>query len=365
MLFTNYLKRKIPFLAILGLLFGLSSCGSYQYVGVDNDGIYGSSYPNNDTQETVVVAQNKQNTNNGYYKNYFRDKSLEYDNMTNGEVFTDIDSYEGAIVENDTIDNNYQGYAGWGQSNSSVTINYIDNGFNNWGWNNGFGIGWNTWGWNRWNNWGFYDDFWYRPYFYGGYYNSWAFYNPYRYGYYGYGHPYYYGGYNGYYGNHVYSRRGLSYSASRRGSLSSNYNTNLSNRTGYSRNSAYSTSRRSSVNANSNTVNRYSNSRRSSVNTNSNTVNRYSSSRPRVYTNTQRRTTASTPASNSTSRSSSVRRSYTPANSNYNRSSSSNSTPSRNYSTRSSSSSSPSYSRSSSSSVRSSSGSSSSGRRRG
>ena len=37
----NYLKRKIPFLAILGLLFGLSSCGSYQYVGVDNDGIYG------------------------------------------------------------------------------------------------------------------------------------------------------------------------------------------------------------------------------------------------------------------------------------------------------------------------------------
>jgi len=135
---NNYLKQKMPYLAILMLLIGLSSCGSYQYVGVENDGIYGSSNP-----QTVVEVQNG-NAGNSYYKNYFREKSLEYDYMVNdGSVFTDIDTYQSGYVENDTlIDNNYQGYGGWGQNNNSVTINYIDNGWNNWGWN--------YWGWNNW-----------------------------------------------------------------------------------------------------------------------------------------------------------------------------------------------------------------------
>ena len=43
-----------------------------------------------------------------------------------------------SYVENDTIPNNYQGYAGWGQDSNNITINYIDNGWNNWGWNTGF-----------------------------------------------------------------------------------------------------------------------------------------------------------------------------------------------------------------------------------
>ena len=43
MQFNNYLKGKVPFISLLGLLFGLVSCGSYQYVGVDSDGIYGDS----------------------------------------------------------------------------------------------------------------------------------------------------------------------------------------------------------------------------------------------------------------------------------------------------------------------------------
>ena len=177
-----------------------------------------SSYPdNNDYQEAVVDAENNSKSNN-YYKNYFREKSLEYDNMANGEVFTDIDDYQSASVENDTIDNNYQGYAGWGQNNSSISINvYPSYGYYNYWWNRPYYN--NYWGYNGWNTWGYYD--WYTPYYYGGYYNSWAYYNPYRYYYYG--NPYYYGGYYGYYGNHVYSRRGLSYSATRRGSLSSNY----------------------------------------------------------------------------------------------------------------------------------------------
>tara|TARA_R110000868_G_scaffold82992_2_gene234386 strand:+ start:1641 stop:2645 length:1005 start_codon:yes stop_codon:yes gene_type:complete len=325
----------MPFIAILGLLFGLSSCGSYQYVGVDNDGIYGSSYPNNGYQETVVEVQNNPKTNN-YYKNYFREKSLEYSGMANGEVFTDIDSYKNNTVENDSIDNNYQGYGGWGQNNSSVSINISPSyGFNSyWGY-----YPYDYWGYGY-NSWGYYNP-WYSPYyyggFYGGYYNTWGYYNPYSYYNYGYGYPYYGGGYYGGYG-----RRGLSYSATRRGSLSSNYNTNLSNsRNSYSRTSNYSTSRRGSVNSNSNTV------------------NRYNSSSPRVYTNSQRRSASvSSPTANSTNRSSSVGRS----------SRSSSSTNNRSYNTRrSSGNSSPSYSRPSSGSYSSGSrgGSSSSGSRGG
>ena len=91
MQFNNYLKRKIPFLAILALLFGLSSCGSYQYVGVEDDGIYGSD-PNLGYQETVVEVQDKPNSNN-YYKNYFREKSSEYDYIINDDaIFTDVEN---------------------------------------------------------------------------------------------------------------------------------------------------------------------------------------------------------------------------------------------------------------------------------
>ncbi len=47
----TYLIKKMPYLAIFSLVFGLYSCGSYQYVGVDNDGIYG------DTPRTVVYEE--------------------------------------------------------------------------------------------------------------------------------------------------------------------------------------------------------------------------------------------------------------------------------------------------------------------
>ena len=61
MQFNNYLQGKVPFIALLGLLFGLVSCGSYQYVGVDNDGIYGDTPQNTQNQETVVVTKDGKN----------------------------------------------------------------------------------------------------------------------------------------------------------------------------------------------------------------------------------------------------------------------------------------------------------------
>ena len=66
-------------------------------------------------KKLLLVAP--ENSNNNYYKNYFKNKSLETEYMVAGdEVFTDIDSYEGNNYdEGDDVNNNYQGYAGWGQ----------------------------------------------------------------------------------------------------------------------------------------------------------------------------------------------------------------------------------------------------------
>ncbi|GAL79410.1 vitellogenin II precursor [Algibacter lectus] len=109
----------MPNLALLALLIGVSSCGSYQYVGVDNDGIYG--------EETVRVVQNEEtevatpsSSNSKYYENYFKTGALETEQMiVNSEIFTDIDSYESDNYTDEeaiVTDNTYQGYAGWGTS---------------------------------------------------------------------------------------------------------------------------------------------------------------------------------------------------------------------------------------------------------
>ena len=369
--FYSYLKNKIPFVALIGLLFGLVSCGSYQYVGVDNDGIYGNL--ENRYEEAVVEIPNESKSN--YYENYFKTKTIESQNLyADDAIFTDIDSYEsGNYIENDSITNNYQGYAGWGQNSNNVTINYIDNGWNNWGWNAGWG--WNNWGWNNWgwNNWGWNNWRWNRWCWNNWGWNNWGWnagwgwHDPFW-------GPSFYGGWgwnNGWANNHYYTHR-TSYNASRRNAL---YSSN--NRTGLN------SSRRSSVssrNTNGITSKYNTTRRRSSINQNGVSVDRrsYETNGTRVYSNTQRRGVSSsvrTPSANSTTRSSSssIRRSSStinrsstnrnPSSNMYRRSAPSNSTYSP---SRSSNSSSGSTIRSSSGSSRSSSGTSSrSGGRRG
>lgn len=237
MCYDNYLKFNYPAIFLIVLIF--TSCGSYQYVGTDNDGIYDSTY---DNVEYVEATQETTNSND-YYQNYFKEKRLEYDAMAEeSEIFTDVDSYSSDnYTEQDSIDNTYRGYSGWGQANENVTINIYDNGWNNWGWNTwgwnaGFGWGWNSWRWNRWyqpwgwnvgfgwgwNNWGWYDPFWCPPY-----YNYFQF-NPYGYGLYYNGRNVRYGGYAYNYGRRgYYSNVGRS-SLSRRSNLvnsTRNYNT--------------------------------------------------------------------------------------------------------------------------------------------
>lgn len=193
----------------------LTSCGSFQYVGYDNDGIYSSEdYNTTDVEQPVATTSSNDSE---YYKNYFADTSAQLEAVIeDNEIFTDIDSYEGNYLEKaqDTIEERPV-YGGWGQNNESITINIIDNGWYGWNdpwlWNVGWGYGWNNWGWGRpwrwnygwnygygWNNWG-----WNAGWGYG--WNNW--------------------GWNGYYRGNRYA-----YNAGRRGSVINNSYLNRASR---------------------------------------------------------------------------------------------------------------------------------------
>ena len=237
----NYLTTKLPFLAILGVLFSLASCGAYQYSGHDNDGIYGPDnrrveYEVEKEAETVVVSD----ANKNYYKDYFSEKTKEYDMILGDEeIFTDIDSYKGEYDEEyidtlliDTLQYK-NGYAGWGENTTDININIHNHGWNNWYWRPwrswrpywNYGWGWNDpWGWNAGFGWGWND-----PWLWNGGFGYSAFWSPWAYPYYGYGyygHPFY----NNYYGHPFYGRRGIAYNRSRRGTLLNSDFNRLSNR---------------------------------------------------------------------------------------------------------------------------------------
>ncbi|ESU24074.1 hypothetical protein FSS13T_20430 [Flavobacterium saliperosum S13] len=212
---TNYLSgRNVSIYTIFGLVGLLaSSCGSYQNASYyDNDGVYGSSERPRTQTENKYSEENLEQSNK--YKDFFaaNKDNYSYDN----EAFTDIEGYNSQ--SNDTVAKNQQdNYAGWGDNDKNVTINYYNNDY--WGWNSPYyGWGWNSWyspswswGWNSyygnyWNvgfGWG-----WNSPY-YGWGWNSW--YSPYYSGYY---YPY-----NGYYGHHHHyiggTRGGYSYQGNR------------------------------------------------------------------------------------------------------------------------------------------------------
>ena len=165
---NNYLKSRIKFVGALSLLIGLTSCGSYQYAGYEEDGIYGSSDRPVQYVEVAPVTDT-QNNNSEYYKNYFREKALELEDINTDDVyFTDIDSYSSDYgAENDTLD--YQGYGGWGQNTNpnDVTIAIYNRpfmtGFYPWSWRNRW---FSPYGWH--NQWafGFYD-YWNSPFYIG------------------------------------------------------------------------------------------------------------------------------------------------------------------------------------------------------
>ena len=106
MKFITYLKKQWALVFVVGVLLSFTSCGSFQYAGTYEDGIYSDSEPKVQTNET---ADNTSNSSD-YYKNYFKEKSLQVDE--DNAVFTDVDAYEGDYQEDATNSTNY---AGWEQ----------------------------------------------------------------------------------------------------------------------------------------------------------------------------------------------------------------------------------------------------------
>ena len=235
----NFYSITKPIYFILIALV-ISSCGTYQYSGNVNDGIYNSDI----SSENAVVIETKEvnnKANNDYYKSTFSEKALIYsESESSDQLFTDVENYR--TSDNDSIRENY---GPWGNYKDSVVINihsYHNDGFwsrwryPNWMWNYGYGYG-NVWGYG-------YNNFWSRPYSYhGGFYDPfnpfWGYYDSFYYGYgYGYGYPYgYYSWWRPYNSWYNYSPYGinlntnLSFVSGRRGSrnaLSSRSN-NISN----------------------------------------------------------------------------------------------------------------------------------------
>lgn len=303
----NYFTTKIPFLGLFTMIFLVASCGSYEYVGYDNDGIYGQD--NRRTVESPPQQQTEVETKNEgtYYKNYFSEKAQEYEYVFgNGEIFTDIDSYEGDYNEEiDTLNYN-KSYAGWGQNNDNVIINVIDNGWNSWGWYNPWA--WNSWYYSPryswgWNSWGWNVGFGYPYYGYG-----------YGYPYYGYGYGYGYPYYNNNYYNRGYNSRNYAYNSGRRGSYLNRDLSTINGRTSatsrLNRSSSTVRSRnRSQVYDNNRSTRPRSTTRSNTGRNNSPRVTRPRSNTPRVSTPRSSTPKVSTPRRSSGSSSGTISRS--------------------------------------------------------
>lgn len=312
--FTTFLKKTNAYLIVFIGFSLVTSCGSYQYVGVYDDGIYGNS----EIQEYNANGNNDVSDNgsgNSYYIDYFKGKSNEYNNNQE-TVFTDVEDYDSSYSPNNNTDS---AYAGWGQNSDSDVIINIQSRPNygmGWGWNN---WSWNNWSWNRWgwNNWGWNAGW------------NWGYPN-----YYGYWDPFFYNGWNApYWGGYVvgfytpYRNQNIAY-------LNGNRNNALS------RNSNY----RSSSLSNRSALGTVSRVRRNNAESARTSTRQYNTTRPTVRTTTRfiRRTSeprsrtssnrASTNTSRTTPRSSSYSRSS--SSSSYSRSSGSSSSPRRSTSTR-------------------------------
>jgi hypothetical protein len=312
--FTTFLKKTNAYLIVFIGFSLVTSCGSYQDVGVYEDGIYADS----EIQEYNTNGNNDVSDNgsgNSYYSDYFKGKSNEYNNDQEA-IFTDAEDYDSSYSPNNTANNNY---AGWGQNSDSNVIINIQSRPNygmGWGWNN---WGWNNWGWNQsgWNNWGWNAGW------------NWGYPN-----YYGYWDPFFYNGWNApYWGGY-----GVGFYTPYRNQNIAYVNGNRNN--ALSRNSSY----RSSSLSNRSALGTVSRVRRNNAESTRTSTRQYNTTRPTVRTTTRsirttskpRSTTSSSRATTNTSRTTPRSSSYSrsSSSSSYSRSSGSSSSPRRSTSTR-------------------------------
>ena len=136
MSFTSLINKQSILFSITGILFTFTSCGSFQYAGTYEDGIYSDSAPVDQNYNNIDNSSSASN----YYKNYFEGKAISLDDEN--AVIMDSGSYQGSYQAQDTDAENY---AGWGQNNSSdITINFNNNNPNyGYGWGAPYGNSWN------------------------------------------------------------------------------------------------------------------------------------------------------------------------------------------------------------------------------
>lgn len=227
MKYTKHIPKKMAYIAVTLITFiGLTSCATYQNTAYEDDGIYAKEQP----APTVVEAEPAPKSTK--YQEYFKRGAEYYDQISQEDVTTEIDS----IVYDDDLElytkeyypeeNYIDSNTPWEYTND-VTINVYGN---SWGYRPFFGIGFypswyygysSPYYYNPWYT-GWYDGY-FNPYYYGyGYYSPW-YYRPYYRHYYPYYRPYYGGYYNNY--RYDYGRRYTN-------------NTRLGNRSAYSRRSS-------------------------------------------------------------------------------------------------------------------------------
>lgn len=226
-------KYQMAFVGLAGL--AMTACGTYQQVSYyDNDGIYNTgSVMRVATHESAPARAQEQHNQNDFYKDYFGERAQELDQVLEGEIFTDIDSYtslDSLSVAQDSLlgnpadylayENEYQQYPAWGDRGGNVSVNIYGG---------NIGMGWNDpW---LWNGWGY--NAWYRPWRsfgwngwgwgYGGFYDPWFGNGWIGNGWYGYGFAPFYGNYYGYpyrnwgYPNFGFRNYAYGYTRGRRG----------------------------------------------------------------------------------------------------------------------------------------------------
>ena len=194
----NYKFKSKTFVLIGGIIsFLLVSCSSYQDIANDDDGIYVND--NSVVEKKVSVKDNTK-----YYEDYFSEPVVDFGQVVEEEVFTDVESYSSQGVTSPNKAVTIESYSAWEDADDSVTINVYNS-----------QPYYNT----------YYNPYW-RPYN-SFYYTGWGFCSPvwggayYNYGYYG--NPYFNYGYYGnpYYNNYGY--RNVGYANSNRGYASNNY----------------------------------------------------------------------------------------------------------------------------------------------
>ena len=150
--YKNINLNQVLFLLIANLV--LVSCGTYQNTSY-NDGIYDDDVAVTRNKKVLIVDEKESDK---YEENYFLRKLDSLNNISNNDVFTNVDDYntidtDTIYIDEENIDTNvsYTPNQPWGQGDNNqvaVNVNLINNPYwiGNYGYANyGYGF-YDTWG---------------------------------------------------------------------------------------------------------------------------------------------------------------------------------------------------------------------------